>query len=255
MKDFKGLTTNEDKLFKNIQRKNNSYENGWIGTQTMSDIAIKLGATDCFPVTLEMYGFPTIIAKDLIPFAPNGKPLRNYANSMLGSFTYPRAKTPCSILVSNGDVIWDQSCRYWAGYPEAVIYRLKDGTFGHGEFKLASELPKDVLWAVGAFGLQDMWNPSGQGFKKITVNGKTSDYYTTVAYETYHNVLGVKNGMVYGVLYESMTAPEVDDHCKNRMQFEYAIMLDGGGLGSANFSEPFGKFRTGISCGYAIQFV
>lgn len=248
MKDFKYETQNEMRMFKAIQKQVNAYENGWIGCQTMSDIAIMLKA-DCFPVTLEIYGQPTIIGKDLIAFNPKGS-ISQYSNSMLGSFTYPRATTPCSILVNNGDVIFDQACRAWAGYPEAVIYRLNDGTIGHGEFKYAKDLPKGTKWAIGGFGLLDMWNPSGQGFKKIG----SSDFYNTVAYKTDHLVLGVKNGMVYGVYCKNMTAEQVNELCK-KMQFDFAIMLDGGGLAAMNGTENFAKIKAHQKCGYAIQFV
>lgn len=201
-------------------------------------------------MTLELYGYPVIIGNDLLAFDPNG-PLKSYTNSMLGSFTYPRATTPCSILVNNGQVIWNDACRAWAGYPEAVIYRLKDGTFGHGEFKYASELPKNVKWAIGGFGLMDMWNPAGQGFK--TING--TDYYNSVVYKTNHNVLGIKNGKVYGVYYKNMTGQQVDAHCKNWMRFDFAIMLDGGGLAAINGTEKFAQINTGSKQGYGIQFI
>lgn len=248
MKDIKYETECEKRMFTAIQKAVDAYPNAIIGCQTMSDLAIKVGA-DCFPVTLKIYGMPTIIAKDLIAFNPKG-PLKNFKNSMLGSFTYPRAETPCSILVNAGKVIFDQACRAWAGYPEAVIYRLENGTIGHGEYRYAKDLPKGTKWAIGGFGLLDMWNPSGQGFKKIG----SSDFYNTVAYKTDHIVLGVKNGMVYGVYCKNMTAAEVNEFCK-KMQFDFAIMLDGGGLASMNGEESFAKIKTGINCGYALQFI
>ena len=255
MRDIKYSTKNEEKLIKSWQTGIKAYPNGWVGNQTLSDNLIMLanaGICDysAFPLTLKIYGMPTIIAKDLITFNPKGT-LANYANSMLGSFTYPRATTPCSILVNNGEVIFDQACRAWAGYPEAVIYRLKNGTFGHGEFKYAKDLPKDVDWAIGGFGLMDMWNASGQGFRTI----RGSDFYNTVVYQTNHNVLGIKNGMVYGVYYKNMTGSQINTHCKDKMQFDFAILLDGGGLASMNGGESFAKIKTGIKCGYAIQFI
>lgn len=236
-------------MFTAVQKAIGAYPNGIIGCQTMSDLAIMAGA-ECFPVTLKIYGMPTIIAKDLIAFNPKG-PLRNYNNSMLGSFTYPRATTPCSILLNNGEVIFDQACRAWAGYPEAVIYRLNDGTFGRGEYKYAKDLPKETKWAIGGFGLMDLYNPSKQGFKVI--NG--SDFYNTVAYKTNHNVLGIKNGMVYGVYYKNMTDKQINAHCKEKMQFDFALLLDGGGLASINGEESFAKIKTDIRCGYAVQFI
>jgi hypothetical protein len=264
MRDFKGTTKSEDKMFKAIQRSIGAYDNGWIGCQTMSDLAIKVGA-DCFPVTLKIYGMPTIIGHDIIPFNPKG-PLSKFKNSALGSFTYPRATTPCSILITGGkiesdgrvkkgDVEWAEASRYWAGYPEAVMYKA-NGKVKMGEFKLAREVPGNpVEWAVGGFGLGAFWNPNGQGFKKIKMpNGKISDFYTTVAYRTNHLVLGYKNGMMYLVFCKNMTAEEVNK-LMVKFNFEYALLLDGGGLAAMNGEEGFAKIKTNIKQGYAIQMI
>ena len=64
MKDFKGETTNEDKMIRATQRAIGALDNGWVGAQTMSDIAIKVGA-DCWPITLQIYSNPMIICKDI----------------------------------------------------------------------------------------------------------------------------------------------------------------------------------------------
>lgn len=250
MNDIYPSTQNEKQFFIAMQKKLNIDANGIIGMNTLSTLAFQAGADIPLPRTLKLYGYPVIIGNDLIAFNPKGS-IGGYSNSMLGSFTYPRATTPCSILVNDGKAIWNDACRAWAGYPEAVIYRLKNGKFGWGEFKTAKELPKDVKWAVGGFGLMDMWNPDGQGFKII--NG--TDFYNTVAYKTYHNVLGLKNGKVYGIMYHAMNAVQVNDHCKKKMRFDHAIMLDGGGLSAINGTEDFAKYHTGIKQGYAIQFI
>lgn len=249
MKDI-GWETNEEKR-RNIglQHAIGALENGWIGNQTLTEMAAKL-CPEIFPITVAMYGMPVIMARDLVAFNPGG-PLKDYANAMLGSFTYPRATKPCSILVNDGKVIFDQACRAWAGYPEAVIYRLNNGAIGHGEYRYAKDLPKGTKWAIGGFGLMDLYNPSGQGFK--TIDG--SDFYNTVAYRTDHNVLGAKNGILYGVYYKNMTDKEINAHCKEKMRFDFAIMLDGGGLASMNGKESFAKIKTGIKCGYAVQFI
>ena len=252
MRDFKGTTKSEDKMFKAIQWSIGAYDNGWIGCQTMSDLAIKVGA-DCFPVTLKIYGMPTIIGHDIIPFNPKG-PLSKFKNSALGSFTYPRATTPCSILITGGKIEWNEASRAWAGYPEAVMYK-HGGKIKMGEFRYATDLPKGTEWAVGGFGLMQFWNPDGQGFKKIKMpNGKISDFYTTVAYRTNHLVLGYKNGMMYLVFCKNMTAEEVNK-LMDKFKFEYALMLDGGGLAAINGEESFAKIKTTIKQGYAIQMV
>lgn len=44
MKDVVGSTSEEVRMIKAIQRSVGALENGWIGNQTLSDIAAKLGA-------------------------------------------------------------------------------------------------------------------------------------------------------------------------------------------------------------------
>lgn len=241
---MKFSTNNENKLITSIQRKVGAYENGVIGTQTLSDIAVRLGA-DCFPLTLSMYGFPVIVAKDLIAWSPKA-PLNGFKNSMLGSFTYPRASVPCSILVNDGRTISGNACHSFAGNPETVVYKMQDGAFGVKKCKYASELPKGVKWAIGGMGLLNMYNPEEEGFI-----GKFADVHR----KTNHNVLGVKNGMVYGVYYKNMNTNQINEHCKNKMKFDMAVLLDGGGLAAMNGTERFAQINTGCKQGYAIQFV
>ena len=61
MKDVVGSTSEEVRMIKAIQRSVGALENGWIGNQTLSDIAARLGA-DCFPLNVELYGQPAILA-------------------------------------------------------------------------------------------------------------------------------------------------------------------------------------------------
>ncbi len=244
MKDFKGVTQSEDKMFKAIQRSIGAYANGWIGCQTMSDLAIKVGA-DCFPVTLSIYGMPTIIAKDLILLDPNGS-LSKYANSILGSFTYPRATTPCSIMVNGGKVICGNSCHAHISKPESVLYRLNSGKFGIKRCIYSSELPKNVKWAFGGMGLLDFYDPVAEGF---------TGAYSDVLRRTDHTVIGVKNNMVFGVYMKSVTGSQVNNLCRDKFKFEYAVMGDGGGLAAINGAEGFAKIRTTIQQGYIAQFI
>ena len=44
MRDIKGSTSEEIRMIKAIQRSVGALDNGWIGNQTLSDIAAKLGA-------------------------------------------------------------------------------------------------------------------------------------------------------------------------------------------------------------------
>lgn len=248
MKDFKGETKEEQRLIVNTQRANGSFDNGWVGIQTFSDLAISTG-TGGFPYTLRMYSQPTIIGNDIILSNPQ-KPLSNFKNSMVGSFTYPRAEKPCSIMINNGKIIFNDACHAWFGCPEAVMYKSK-GKVKMGEYKYATELPKDTEWAIGGFGLLNYHNPAKQGFK--THNGV--DYYNSVAYRTDHAVLGYRKGKLYGVLFRNKTANEINSMCKNQFAFDLAVMLDGGGLGAMNGEESFAKVRTNVKQGYMVQFI
>lgn len=245
MNDIKYSTQNEKRLIQAIQRKVGAYDNGIIGTQTLSDIAIKLKA-DCFPLTVKMYGYPVIIANDFIPFNPGNKPLTGYANSMLGSFTYPRAKTPCSILVSDGEVVCGAACHAFLNKPETVLYKLKDGTVGAKRVTYATELPKSVTKAVGGLGLLGFYSPATEGF---------TGAYADVLRNTNHNVLAYKNGMWYGVYFSSATGQTINTICSQKFKFDYAILLDGGGLAAINGDESFAKINTKERQGYAIQFI
>lgn len=165
---------------------------------------------------------------------------------MCGSFTYPRADKPCSILINNSKVVYGNSCHAHLGKPETVLYRLQNNKFGVKRVLSANELPSTVRWAVGGMGLCNMYNPIAEGF-----TGQFAD----VTRKTNHNVLGVKNGIVYGVYYRNMTAGEINEHCKNKMKFEYAILLDGGGLAAMNGTEKFAQINTNSKMGYAVQFI
>ena len=244
MKNISPSTKNEEKLFKAIQKAVGSAQNGAIDCQTMVDIAVKLNA-NCFPITLQMFGYPVIIGNDLLAWSPKA-PISGFSNSMLGSFTYPRATTPCSILINYGTVICGNSCHAHLNKPESVIYRTNDGKFGIKRVTYTSELPKNVKWAVGGMGLMDMYDPSAEGF---------TGAYSDVLRKTDHNVLGVKNGKVYGVYYKNMTGQQINEHCKNSMKFDFAILLDGGGLAAINGSESFAKINFNAKQGYALQFI
>ena len=121
-----GSTTSETNMIKAIQRAVGAAEDGMIGGETMAAVAAKLGA-DCFPLTLRIYGQPTIIARDIVVCNPRAG-LKGYSNSLSGSFSY--RKQPCSILVSWGKAVCESACHAWLGQPETVLYRLYSGEFG-----------------------------------------------------------------------------------------------------------------------------
>ena len=128
MKDVTYSTGSEKRMFQAIQRAIGAYDNGVIGAQTMSDVAAVVKA-DCFPITLQIYGYPVIIGNDILAFDPNGG-LKIYNNSLSGSFTYPSGQKPCSILVNKGQAVYSAACHAHIGKPESVLYRLDSGVFG-----------------------------------------------------------------------------------------------------------------------------
>lgn len=116
MKDVVGSTLEEVRMIKAIQRSVGALENGWIGNQTLSDIAAKLGA-DCWPLNVELYGQPAILARDIEPVNMSGPLPRN---AISGSFSWQGQ--PCSILVRSGKVVRGMSCHY--PRPESVLYKI-----------------------------------------------------------------------------------------------------------------------------------
>ena len=246
MNDVKYTTECEKRLIVAWQEVIDAYPNGIVGNQTLLDNAIKLGIKHIFPLTLKIYGYPVIVARDFIPFNPGNKSIAGYANSMLGSFTYPRAKTPCSILINNGEVVHGSSCHAFLNKPETVLYKLADGTAGAQRVTYATELPKSVTKAVGGLGLLGSYSPIVEGF---------TGAYADVLRNTAHNVLAYKNGMWYGVYFGGATAQAINTLCIQKFKFEHAILLDGGGLAAINGEEGFAKINTKEKQGYAIQFI
>lgn len=245
MEDIKYTTQNEKKVISAMQEVLNVAPNGIIGMNTLSSLAFKVGAKVPLPLTLELYGQPTIIGDDLIAWSPKTS-LKGFKNSMLGSFTYPRATTPCSFLINNGTCTCGTSCHAHLNKPESVIYRLTDGTFGIKRAKTINDLPKGIKWAVGGMGLLGNYDPKAEGFE---------GQYADVLRKTNHNVLGIKNGKVYGVYFKDKTASQINTMCKNNFHFDMAILLDGGGLAAINGTETFAQINTNCKQGYAIQFI
>lgn len=241
MREVVGSTSEEKRMLRAIQRKLDALENGVVGNQTMSDIAVAVGA-DCFPLNVELYGQPCIIAKDIEPLNPKG---RLPENSISGSFN--DGYQPCSVLISHARAQCWCAC-HWTlmSKPETVIYKTKDGRVrqkrvGH----ISIDLPLgDVDWAVGGMGLLDFYDPEAEGF-----TGQFSD----VLRKTNHTVLGYRNGMLYGVYCKSMTAAQVNTFVKDKLKLEMAILLDGGHVAAINASDN--KINTGLSQLYAIKFL
>ena len=239
MTSVRGSTKRETKMIKAVQRAVGAAEDGMTGGETMAAVAAKLGA-DCFPLTLRIYGQPTIIARDIVVCNPMAG-LKGYSNSLSGSFSYQ--KKPCSILVSWGKSVCASACHAWLGKPESVLYRLYSGEFGIQRCMYASQLPDGVKWAVGGMGLLDLYSPKEEGF---------SGQYADVLRRTNHTALGVKGGMVYLIYCAGMTGREVDEHCR-KLGLELAVMLDGGHVAAINGAESFAKINTGQIQYYMIQ--
>lgn len=235
MKDVVGSTSEEVRMIKAIQRSVGALDNGWIGNQTLSDIAAKLGA-DCFPLNVELYGQPAILARDIDPLNLSG---RLPENSISGSFSWQGA--PCSILVRGGRVVRGMSCHYPT--PESVLYKTTDGAVRIARVASASLLD-NVVWAVGGMGLLGNYNPAAEGF---------TGAYSDVLRKTNHTVLGFKGGLLYGVYCRSMTAQQVNALCRDKLKLEYAVMLDGGHV--AAIHAACSKINTNQRQYYAVRFL
>lgn len=222
-------------MIRAIQRSVGALDNGWIGNQTLSDIAAKLGA-DCWPLNVELYSQPCIIARDIEPVNMSG-PLPK--NAISGSFSWQGQ--PCSILVRGGKVVRGMSCHYQT--PESVLYKMRDGAVRIARVSSAAVLG-DVVWAVGGMGLLGGYDPELDGFTGI---------YSDVLRKTNHTVLGYKGGMLYGVYCRSMTAQQVNAFCRDKLKLEYAVMLDGGHVAAINGA--CNRINTQTRQFYAVRFL
>lgn len=233
-------TGSEKKLNQAIQKAIGAAQDGIIGPASAVDLAAKVGA-DCWPLTIQLYNMPVIVAKDITVSNPK-KGCKNFANSLSGSFSY--VKQPCSIAINNGEVLCGSACHAWLGQPETVLYRLKDGRFGWKRCVSADELPANVKWAVGGMGLCGMYAPKSEGF---------TGQYSDVLRDTNHTALGAKNGLVYLIYCKSMTGAQVNEFCRDKLKLEYAVMLDGGHVASIWGEEKFSQINGAQPQYYLIQ--
>lgn len=240
MKDVVGATSEEVRMIRAIQRAVGALDNGYIGNQTMSEIAVKVGA-ECWPLNVELYGRPCLIARDIEPLNPSaGLP----ENAVSGSFSW--AGKPCSILVQHGKVVCGTSCHQMNGKPESVLYRTRDGGVHIARAVTAQELPHwpEIDWAVGGLGLLGLYAPAAEGF---------TGAYSDVLRRTNHTVLGYKGGMLYGVYCRSMTAAQVNTFCRDKLKLEKAVMLDGGHV--AAIRGAVSRINVGQKQFYAVRFM
>jgi len=210
------------------------------------------GSSDPFLLEeiMKLNNMPCIVADDILLFDPNSG-LSKWANTISGSFTYPSGQKPCSIMINKGVNIYPASCHGWLGFPETVLYRYKDGTFGIGRFINASEIPNrsNVLWAVGGMGLLDKYAPSSEGFSKFVKDGKSYDY-SDVTRLTNHTLIGVKNNKIYLCYVKNMTGSQGNEYAK-QCGFEKAVWLDGGHIAAINSTDI--KINLSTVQGYGIQ--
>lgn len=242
MRCVSGTTASEARMVKAIQKAVGVVQDNSIGPSTITSIAAKLGA-ECWPLSISIYGQPTIIAKDVVPLSVKS-PLLRFSNAISGGFN--NGGGPCSMLVANGVGVWTISCHYIDDKtPESVLFRRKDGTLGLARVRNISELGgvNGVRWAIGGMGLLGNYNPAAEGFK-----GRFSD----VLRKTNHTMIGVKDGLIYMVYCANMTAAQVNNHAK-KLGLEKAIMLDGGHLAAINGEEAFAKINTAQRQMYVIQ--
>ena len=235
MKDVVGSTLEEVRMIKAIQRSVGALENGWIGNQTLSDIAARLGA-NCFPLNVELYGQPAILARDIDPLNLSGPLPRN---AISGSFSWQGQ--PCSILVRGGRTVRSMSCH--CPTPESVLYTTRDGAVRMARVSSAAALG-GVVWAVGGMGLLDRYAPAAEGF---------TGAYSDVLRKTNHTVLGYKGGLLYGVYCKAMTAQQVNAFVRGKLKLEYAVMLDGGHV--AAIHAACSKINTNQRQYYAVRFL
>lgn len=237
MRDVKGATSEEIRMIKAIQRSVGALDNGWIGNQTLSDIAARLGA-NCFPLNVELYGQPAILARDIDPLNLSG---RLPENSISGSFSWQGQ--PCSILVRGGGVVRGMSCH--CPTPESVLYKTRDGAVRIARVSSADALTHSgVIWAVGGMGLLGNYNPAAEGF---------TGAYSDVLRKTNHTVLGYKGGLLYGVYCKAMTAQQVNAFCRDKLKLTSAVMLDGGHVAAINGA--CNKINTQTRQFYAVRFL
>lgn len=237
MKDVVGSTSEEVRMIKAIQRSVGALDNGYVGNQTMSEIAAKLDA-NCFPLNVELYGQPAILARDIDPLNLSG---RLPENSISGSFSWQGA--PCSILVRGGRVVRGMSCH--CPTPESVLYKTQDGRVHMARVSSADALTHSgVVWAVGGMGLLGNYNPAAEGF---------TGAYSDVLRKTNHTVLGCKGWMLYGAYCKAMTAQQVNAFVRDKLKLEYAVMLDGGHVAAINAA--CSKINTNQRQYYAVRFL
>lgn len=235
-------TGSEKKLLQAIQGRIGAAQDGILGPASAVDLAVEVGA-NCWPLTIQLYGHPVIVCEDITVSNPK-KGCKYFANSLSGSFSY--VKQPCSIAVNDGKVIGTTACHAWMGQPETVLYRLKDGRFGWKRVMYADQLPANVKWAVGGMGLLGMYAPKEEGF---------AGQYADVLRDTNHTVLGVKRGMVYLIYAKSLTGAQVNGLCRDKLQLEYAVMLDGGHVAAIWGGEKFAQINGAQAQYYMIQAV
>ena len=224
---------------KAIQKAVGTLEDGKIGASTINNFYKFMGNLGSiqiqYPYETNEFGCYVITGNPKETKLINGegkKSVSNYDYSMSCTFTHPSGVTPISIMISDGKVIQPNSCRYWAGFPETVLYYTTDGKFGKKLVTHANQLPDNILWGVGGGDLKH-FRLDIEGFKKFYHQGKWYDHSDVTRYTSHHGVGYDKYGNVLLISHKSCTLASFQARCKSLGMVD-GIFTDGGSVCAYN---------------------
>lgn len=240
------LTTSEKII--EIQKGIGAYPDGKMGEQTY-DLLYRKFATPELPYRVKLFGQWTFFADPakVNPFLPRGGRVRDYNDSISGSFSYNG--NPISILVSNGYAFREYSCHCWekkdgkTHFPESVLWYNKNGTYGLSQVTSHNHLPDraNIVWAIGGAGLKE-----GDAEKEY-FTGIFSDVWR----RTSHMVIGFDpDGYFTAIECQNMNGTEIKE-LVNKLNLTHAVMLDGGHVTASNVDGY--RYNSYQSQYYAIQ--
>lgn len=231
---IKGLTVYEKEKIKAIQRATNSYPDGIPGPQFLDNV-YRLHADVKYPYSEKFFNTYIIFGKlNKLKFVDvkNSKTVKYFNYSMSGTFQWDNKVS--SILVSDGKVINDSACHAWLGYPESVLYYTKDGRYGVKQVMYANQLPENILWAIGGFGLEK-YDTIGEGFCEVKLpNGKTVNY-GDVLRTTSHVGIGItQDDYVCLFLKPNCHMTYFRELAIEKLNLKCVVALDGGHIPAIN---------------------
>ena len=241
------MLSTRDKI-KAVQSEVGAYPDGFAGPQTY-DCIYRQFAKPKLPYAVKLFNQWTFFAdpKEVNPFAPKGKSVRQFKNCISGSFSHKM--NPISILISKGEVIRGLSCHQWevrdgeSYFPESVLWYNSNGEYGITQTNDVNKLPdrKNIVWAIGGAGLN-----KGDAFKEY-FSGKFRDIWRT----TSHIVIGFDNsGYFTAIEVQRMNGTQIKSLIK-KVGLTHAILLDGGHVTASNVDGH--KYNSYQGQYYAIQ--